>query len=84
MSFSYAMSFQAAILTPIICSEDMINLLGKRPFANRSDDMDRWLDDNHGSERSAPPPLERPQPDPEPMPTPSPGVASTRVDDKML
>lgn len=37
----------------------MIDLLGKRPFANRADDMDKWLDE-HGSkkrgESSAPPP----------------------------
>jgi AFG3 family protein len=40
-------------------SEDMIDLLGKRPFVNRADDMDKWLDE-HGSkkrgESSAPPP----------------------------
>lgn len=35
----------------------MIRLLGKRPFANRKDDMDKWLDEN-SAERSAPPPLE--------------------------
>lgn len=37
----------------------MIDLLGKRPFSNRADDMDKWLDE-HGSkkrgESSAPPP----------------------------
>ncbi|OBZ79578.1 Mitochondrial respiratory chain complexes assembly protein YTA12 [Grifola frondosa] len=38
-------------------SEDMISLLGKRPFANRKDAMDKWLDENT-QERSAPPPLE--------------------------
>lgn len=42
-------------------SEDMINLLGKRPFIGRSDDMDKWLDENRG-EKSAPPPLEAPAP----------------------
>lgn len=36
----------------------MIGLLGKRPFAGKADDMDKWLDQNRGSERSAPPPLE--------------------------
>lgn len=36
----------------------MVGLLGKRPFANRADEMDKWLDDNMGKERSAPPPLE--------------------------
>jgi len=32
----------------VITREDMISLLGKRPFANRADDMDKWLD-LHGS-----------------------------------
>ena len=45
----------------ILTREDMIELLGKRPFTNRADDMDRWLDE-HGpikkGEVSAPPPLE--------------------------
>ncbi|KAF9015500.1 peptidase family M41-domain-containing protein [Cyathus striatus] len=43
----------------VITREDMINLLGKRPFTGRSDDMDKWLDENRG-EKSAPPPLESP------------------------
>ena len=40
-------------------SEDMIDLLGKRPFANRADDMDKWLDQHSNKKRgetSAPPP----------------------------
>ncbi|KAJ7125703.1 ATP-dependent metallopeptidase Hfl [Mycena crocata] len=41
-----------------ITREDMIRLLGKRPFVGRSDDMDKWLDTHRGSEKSAPPPLE--------------------------
>lgn len=36
----------------------MIDLLGKRPFVGKADEMDKWLDQNRGSERSAPPPLE--------------------------
>jgi AFG3 family protein len=41
----------------------MITLLGKRPFVGRSDEMDKWLDDNKPSqpqpgEKSAPPPIE--------------------------
>jgi AFG3 family protein len=61
-------------------SEDMIDLLGKRPFS-RGDDMDKWLDENRG-EKSAPAPLEAPPPEaPDapppteadgPMPTPAP------------
>lgn len=34
----------------------MITLLGKRPFKGKSDDMDKWLDENQ--RKSAPPPLE--------------------------
>lgn len=53
--------------------QDMVRLLGKRPFANRRDDMDKWLDE-HGPERSAPPPLERGSEagsDSEPAPVPA-------------
>lgn len=39
--------------------EDMIELLGKRPFPERADDMDKWLDKNRAS-KVAPPPLEDP------------------------
>ena len=40
-------------------SEDMISLLGKRPFVGRSDEMDKWLDANPSSgEKSALPSLE--------------------------
>jgi AFG3 family protein len=54
----------------VITREDMIRLLGKRPFS-RSDDMDKWLDENRG-EKSAPPPLERVDgPIDEPMPAPA-------------
>ncbi|KAI6031613.1 ATP-dependent metallopeptidase Hfl [Pisolithus microcarpus] len=44
----------------VLTREDMINLLGKRPFANQADDMDKWLDQHRGHERSAPPPIEDP------------------------
>ena len=41
------------------CREDMISLLGKRPFAGRSDEMDKWLDANPSSgEKSALPSIE--------------------------
>jgi AFG3 family protein len=60
----------------------MISLLGKRPFVGRSDDMDKWLDENKGSEKSAPPPLE----DVEPTPTdaPAPVAATRKFEDKLL
>lgn len=57
----------------------MIELLGKRPFVGRSDDMDKWLDENH--RRTLPIP-EEPTPSPEPEgPLPSPVAAVTRVND---
>jgi len=58
----------------------MINLLGKRPFAGRSDDMDKWLDENRG-EKSAPPPLESPPPDSVEGPTPVPAAIAKSLDD---
>ncbi|KAH9944123.1 ATP-dependent metallopeptidase Hfl [Epithele typhae] len=45
----------------VITREDMIALLGPRPFANRRDAMDKWLEEN-SQERSAPPPLESDEP----------------------
>lgn len=65
----------------LVYSEDMIDLLGKRPFVNQSDDMDKWLDQHGGRERSAPPPLEEPAPGPV-DPTPAPVATSTRIEDK--
>ncbi|KAH9004325.1 ATP-dependent metallopeptidase Hfl [Lactarius hatsudake] len=69
------------LVKEVITREDMINLLGKRPFVGRTDDMDKWLDDNRGSERSAPPPLESPI-DPESTPVPTPGVASSSLESR--
>ncbi|KAG8969781.1 AAA ATPase afg3 [Tulasnella sp. 419] len=56
----------------VLTREDMIQLLGKRPFAARSDDMDKYLDDQarRKGEVSAPPPMEE-------MPGPTPEVASS-------
>ncbi|EUC65283.1 inner membrane AAA protease Yta12-like protein [Rhizoctonia solani AG-3 Rhs1AP] len=39
----------------ILTRQDMIELLGKRPFTGQSDDMDKYLDKQ--SEKSAPPPV---------------------------
>jgi len=41
----------------------MIDLLGKRPFAGRSDEMDKWLDEHKPGQKQAPPSL-----GPEPYP----------------
>ncbi|KEP52235.1 inner membrane AAA protease Yta12 [Rhizoctonia solani 123E] len=47
----------------ILTRQDMIELLGKRPFTGQSDDMDKYLDKQ--GEKSAPPPFEGgPQPEP--------------------
>ena len=59
-------------------SEDMISLLGKRPFVGRSDDMDKWLDENKGThERSAPPPFEA-----EPAATAGEQTPATKTDEQ--
>jgi AFG3 family protein len=54
-----------------VFSQDMIELLGKRPFEGRSDDMDKYLDKQ--GEKSAPPPFEQP-------PQPEPSLASKTVE----
>ena len=61
----------------------MIDLLGKRPFMGKGDDMDKWLDENRG-ERSAPPPLETVESaEPEsPLAPPAPVAAATRIIDR--
>lgn len=51
-------------------SQDMIELLGKRPFEGRSDDMDKYLDKQ--GEKNAPPPFE--------APVPAPSVASKKIE----
>ncbi|KAJ1311121.1 hypothetical protein OPQ81_009622 [Rhizoctonia solani] len=48
----------------ILTRQDMIELLGKRPFKGQSDDMDKYLDKQ--GEKSAPPPFEG-SPHPEPV-----------------
>src|SRR5215471_16179835 len=65
-----------------LSSEDMISLLGKRPFAGRSDDMDKWLDENKGSEKSAPRPLE--DSEPTPADSPAPVAAARKFEDRIL
>lgn len=57
-------------------------MLGKRPFVGRSDDMDKWLDENRG--KVAPPPLEAPPSSEvdDPMPTPAPIFKG--LDDKSM
>ncbi|KAJ7487468.1 ATP-dependent metallopeptidase Hfl [Mycena galericulata] len=64
-----------------ITREDMIRLLGKRPFVGRSDDMDKWLDQHRGSEKSAPPPLENIETN-GPVDGPIPVAASVRIDER--
>ncbi|KIK96019.1 hypothetical protein PAXRUDRAFT_342068 [Paxillus rubicundulus Ve08.2h10] len=64
----------------VITREDMINLLGKRPFIGKADEMDKWLDQNRGSERSAPPPLEETARG-SAEPAPAPVTTSTTIKD---
>ncbi|KAI0331965.1 ATP-dependent metallopeptidase Hfl [Cubamyces sp. BRFM 1775] len=62
----------------VITREDMIALLGPRPFANRKDAMDKWLEEN-SQERSAPPPLETAE-----ASEATPAPAAKRLDDSHL
>ncbi|KAI0660384.1 ATP-dependent metallopeptidase Hfl [Cubamyces menziesii] len=62
----------------VITREDMIALLGPRPFANRKDAMDKWLEEN-SQERSAPPPLETAE-----SSEATPAPAAKRIDDSHL
>ncbi|KAG2154718.1 ATP-dependent metallopeptidase Hfl [Suillus clintonianus] len=71
---------QLLLKKEVITREDMIDLLGKRPFANKSDDMDKWLDDNRGHERSAPAPIEE-SPQSTVDPAPAPVATSTKIED---
>lgn len=71
---------QLLLKKEVITREDMIDLLGKRPFANKSDDMDKWLDDNRGHERSAPAPIEE-APQSTVDPAPAPVATSTKIED---
>ncbi|KAG6841930.1 hypothetical protein C0991_005110 [Blastosporella zonata] len=68
----------------VITREDMIQLLGKRPFVGRGDDMDKWLDENHRRTSNPPSPV-TPPPGPEvDDPLPAPVAAATRVQDRFL
>ena len=63
---------QRLLKKEVLTREDMIDMLGKRPFASRSDDMDKYLDEEarrKGPGIVAPPPMED-------MPQPEPVVAS--------
>lgn len=60
----------------------MIDLLGKRPFRGKGDDMDKWLDENRG-ERSAPPPLEAIESSPSEEPLVPPVAAATGTVEKL-
>ncbi|KAG1875622.1 ATP-dependent metallopeptidase Hfl [Suillus subalutaceus] len=71
---------QLLLKKEVITREDMIDLLGKRPFAHKSDDMDKWLDDNRGHERSAPAPIEE-APQNTVDPAPAPVATSTKIED---
>ncbi len=57
-------------------------MLGKRPFANRKDDMDKWLDEN-SPEKSAPPPLETANYQPPSPEAPAPTAATKPLGDEL-
>ncbi|QRW04912.1 intermembrane space AAA protease IAP protein [Ceratobasidium sp. AG-Ba] len=61
----------------ILTRQDMIELLGKRPFEGRSDDMDKYLDKQ--GEKSAPPPFEEGGQTPAPTPTPTAAASAVQV-----
>ncbi|KAH7870738.1 peptidase family M41-domain-containing protein [Lentinula edodes] len=64
----------------VLTREDMINLLGKRPFAGRQDDMDKWLDE-HQKHGLAGPATDKPSPSlPPDDPLPTPAVAIKKLD----
>ncbi|KAJ4499504.1 peptidase family M41-domain-containing protein [Lentinula lateritia] len=64
----------------VLTREDMINLLGKRPFAGRQDDMDKWLDE-HQKHGLAGPTTDKPSPSlPPDDPLPTPAVAIKKLD----
>ncbi|EJU01924.1 ATP-dependent metallopeptidase Hfl [Dacryopinax primogenitus] len=46
---------QLLLQKEVLTREDMINLLGKRPFKDKADEMDVWLDE-HGKGDAFPPP----------------------------
>ncbi|EKM83580.1 hypothetical protein AGABI1DRAFT_50841 [Agaricus bisporus var. burnettii JB137-S8] len=74
---------QLLLAKEVITREDMIGLLGKRPFSSK-DDMDKWLDE-HRKEVKLPPSAEGevdgPFPDPAPVPAP---IAKSLDDPSML
>lgn len=60
----------------------MIKLLGKRPFKGKSDDMDKWLDENPSfGAQSAPPPFEESPSPAADTPAPAPVAVVARVED---
>lgn len=59
----------------------MIELLGKRPFAGRSDDMDKWLDENHRKVTN--PPQMPPPPSETEEPIPGLVAAASRVNERL-
>ena len=61
----------------------MIDLLGKRPFVGRSDDMDKWLDDNRERKGALPPPSGGPGSEID-DPMPGAAVAVRTLDDKLM
>lgn len=66
---------QRLLQKEVLTREDMIELLGKRPFVGRSDDMDKYLDEQ-SKKKGGPPPISDAPPPFEEMPKGEPVVAS--------
>lgn len=62
----------------ILTRQDMIELLGKRPFEGRSDDMDKYLDKR--GEKIAPPPFENSSQTGDPAPAAAPTAAASPIE----
>jgi len=76
------------IVLTVIRREDMIALLGKRPFVGKSDDMDKWLDEHQNERRPTNPPIGtgtgEVAPGSDDTPVPAPIAASVAVDERIL
>jgi AFG3 family protein len=70
----------AILQTDALFREDMVRLLGKRPF-KRHDDMDKWLDENQ--KQTQPQPVDPPVESLDNGPSPAPVPAFKRIDQQL-
>jgi len=62
----------------VLTREDMINLLGKRPFVGKADDMDKWLVEHQKEHRTTNPPIGEASVD-GPLPSPVAACSATEI-----